>query len=95
MKLYVKNMACLSCKVVIKDALEELDILPVKVELGEIETKKDLEFYLAADKFYRYETLRTCGSESPGTLALVALRQNEYASARNALAAAILRLLPA
>ena len=42
MKLYVKNMACLSCKVVIKDALEELDIQPVKVELGEIETKEDL-----------------------------------------------------
>ncbi len=42
MKLYVKNMACLSCKVVIKDALQELDILPVKVEMGEIETKEDL-----------------------------------------------------
>ena len=35
-------MACESCKVVVKDALEELDISPVKVELGEIETKEDL-----------------------------------------------------
>lgn len=42
MKIYVKNMACESCKVVVKDALEELDISPVKVELGEIETKEDI-----------------------------------------------------
>jgi AraC-like DNA-binding protein len=35
-------MACESCKVVVKEALEELDISPVKVELGEIETKEDL-----------------------------------------------------
>ncbi len=42
MKIYVRNMACESCKVVVKDALKELDISPVKVELGEIETKEDL-----------------------------------------------------
>jgi AraC-like DNA-binding protein len=42
MKIYVKNMACESCKVVVREALEELDILAVKVELGEIETKKDV-----------------------------------------------------
>ena len=36
MKIYVKNMACESCKVVVKEALEELDIQPVKVELGVI-----------------------------------------------------------
>ncbi|HSF90038.1 MAG TPA: AraC family transcriptional regulator [Saprospiraceae bacterium] len=42
MKIYVKNMACESCKVVVKDALEELDISTVKIELGEIETKEDL-----------------------------------------------------
>ena len=35
-------MACESCKVVVKDALKDLDITPVKVELGEIETKEDL-----------------------------------------------------
>lgn len=35
-------MACESCKIVVKDALEELGIFPVKVELGEIETKNDL-----------------------------------------------------
>lgn len=42
MKIYVKNMACESCKFVVIRALEELDISPVKVELGEIETKEDV-----------------------------------------------------
>lgn len=42
MKIYVKNMACLSCKVVIQDALEELHIHPIKIELGEVETKEDM-----------------------------------------------------
>lgn len=42
MKLYVRNMACLSCKVVVQEALEEMEIQLVKVELGEIETKEDL-----------------------------------------------------
>jgi len=42
MKIYVKNMACESCKVVVKNALEELDITAVKVELGEIVTKEDV-----------------------------------------------------
>lgn len=42
MKIYVRNMACESCKVVVKEALEELDITPVKVDLGEIETKEDI-----------------------------------------------------
>lgn len=35
-------MACESCKVVVKDALEELDISHVKVELGEVETTKEI-----------------------------------------------------
>ncbi len=42
MKIYVKNMACESCKVFVEDALKELDILTVKIELGEIETKEDV-----------------------------------------------------
>lgn len=33
-------MACLSCKVFVKDALLEMDIHSTKVELGEIETKE-------------------------------------------------------
>ncbi|MBK8497117.1 MAG: AraC family transcriptional regulator [Ferruginibacter sp.] len=42
MKLYIKNMACLSCKVVVKEALADMEIQPIKVELGEIETKEEL-----------------------------------------------------
>jgi len=42
MKIYIKNMACESCKVVVKEALAELDIFPLKVDLGEIETKEDV-----------------------------------------------------
>ncbi|MDX2278659.1 MAG: cation transporter [Saprospiraceae bacterium] len=42
MKIYVKNMACESCKIVVREVLEELEILTVRVELGEIETKTDL-----------------------------------------------------
>jgi AraC-like DNA-binding protein len=42
MKIYVKNMACESCKVVVRGALKELDISAVKVELGEIEIKENL-----------------------------------------------------
>lgn len=42
MRIFVKNMACESCKLFVRDALDELGISPVKVELGEIETKKDV-----------------------------------------------------
>lgn len=42
MKIYIKNMACESCKVVVKEALEELDISILKVDLGEVETKEDV-----------------------------------------------------
>ena len=35
-------MACESCKIVVKEALEELDVSPIKVELGEIEIKEEL-----------------------------------------------------
>lgn len=42
MKIYIKNMACESCKVFVKKALEEMGISPIKVELGEIETKEDV-----------------------------------------------------
>lgn len=42
MKIYVKNMACESCKIFVQGALEELDITTVKVGLGEIETRHDV-----------------------------------------------------
>jgi AraC-like DNA-binding protein len=37
MKLFIRNMACSSCKVVVRESLEELGIHPKKVELGEVE----------------------------------------------------------
>ena len=42
MKLYIRNMACESCKVVVKDELKKLGVQPVKVELGEAEVKGKL-----------------------------------------------------
>lgn len=35
-------MACESCVIFLKDTLDELGIVPIKVELGEIETKEDV-----------------------------------------------------
>ncbi|MBK9256962.1 MAG: helix-turn-helix transcriptional regulator [Saprospiraceae bacterium] len=42
MIIYVKNMACESCKVFVKEALTDLDISAIKVELGEIVTREDI-----------------------------------------------------
>lgn len=42
MKIYVRNMACESCKILVKDTLDELGIPVIKVELGEIDTKGDV-----------------------------------------------------
>lgn len=35
-------MACVSCKVVVKEALKELNIVPLSVELGEVETQSNV-----------------------------------------------------
>lgn len=43
MKIYIKNMACESCKVVVQNALEELDLHPTKIELGEAVIKEDID----------------------------------------------------
>jgi copper chaperone CopZ len=37
MKLYIKNMVCGRCKMVVKSELEKLGLQPVSVELGEVE----------------------------------------------------------
>jgi AraC-like DNA-binding protein len=42
MKMYVKNMACESCKIFMKESLNDIGIAIVKVELGEIHTKEDV-----------------------------------------------------
>jgi YesN/AraC family two-component response regulator len=42
MKLYVKNMVCLRCKMVVKSELEKLGLHHTRIELGETEILEDL-----------------------------------------------------
>jgi YesN/AraC family two-component response regulator len=39
MKLYIRNMACESCKVLVKEELKKAGLQPLKVELGEADVK--------------------------------------------------------
>lgn len=43
MKLHIRNMACESCKVVVKEALEKVKLVPVRIELGEAEVKGEIK----------------------------------------------------
>jgi len=40
MKLYIKNMVCDRCKMVVKSELEKLGLHPVSVDLGEVEVQE-------------------------------------------------------
>ncbi|MEO6329082.1 MAG: AraC family transcriptional regulator, partial [Ginsengibacter sp.] len=42
MKLYIKNMVCSRCKMVVKDELIKFGVLPTVVELGEVEITEEL-----------------------------------------------------
>ena len=42
MKLYIKNMVCDRCKMVVKNEIENLGYSLVKVELGEIELNQEI-----------------------------------------------------
>ncbi|MDO6428984.1 AraC family transcriptional regulator [Flavitalea sp. BT771] len=42
MKLYIKNMVCIRCKMVVKDELAKLGLKYTSVELGEAELEKDI-----------------------------------------------------
>ncbi|MGZ9675949.1 helix-turn-helix domain-containing protein [Flavobacterium sp. GNP001] len=42
MKLYIKNMVCARCIMVVKSVFENMDINPISVELGEVELKNDI-----------------------------------------------------
>jgi AraC-like DNA-binding protein len=42
MKLYIKNMVCDRCKLVVRNELEKLGVHPLAVDLGEVELSKDL-----------------------------------------------------
>lgn len=41
MKLYIKNMVCSRCKMVVKSELETLGLYPISVELGEVEIQEN------------------------------------------------------
>lgn len=49
MKLYIKNMVCNRCKMVVKSELEKLGLHPLAVDLGEVEIAADLEGYQRQD----------------------------------------------
>jgi len=60
MNIYVKNMACESCKSFVRKSLEELNIFPTKVDLGEIVTKEDVS---DSDKLKLNSRLKKVGLE--------------------------------
>ncbi len=41
MKLYIKNMVCSRCKMVVRSELEKLRLTPITVELGEVELQEE------------------------------------------------------
>lgn len=49
MKLYIKNMVCSRCKMVVKSELEKLGLHPVAVDLGEVKISDELEGYQRQD----------------------------------------------
>ncbi|MFV5698345.1 helix-turn-helix domain-containing protein [Flavobacterium sp. ZT3R17] len=67
MKIYIKNMVCDRCKMVVKSELEKIEIFPISVELGEVEflgdfkdnQKQDLEIKLQSLGFELLEDKTT------------------------------------
>lgn len=49
MKLYIKNMVCSRCKMVVKSELEKLGLHPVSVDLGEVDIADELKGYKRED----------------------------------------------
>lgn len=43
MKLYIRNMVCSRCKLVVKEELEKFHLHPLQVDLGEIEIEENLK----------------------------------------------------
>ncbi len=43
MKLYIRNMVCSRCKMVVKSVFENIGINPIVVELGEVELENDID----------------------------------------------------
>lgn len=49
MKIYIKNMVCIRCKILVKQQLKKLSIPYTTVELGEVEITGDISCEQAAD----------------------------------------------
>ncbi|QQS28966.1 MAG: helix-turn-helix transcriptional regulator [Sphingobacteriales bacterium] len=49
MKLYIKNMVCTRCKMVVRSELEKLGLHPVSVDLGEVDINEELEGFQRQD----------------------------------------------
>ena len=60
MKLYIRNMACESCKIVVKEELKKIGVKPLKVELGIAETDQKLS---AAEQKEFNSAIRKAGLE--------------------------------
>ncbi|MEX2379447.1 MAG: AraC family transcriptional regulator [Vicingaceae bacterium] len=60
MKLYIKNMVCSRCKMVVKSELEKLGLQLLSVDLGEVETLSSIP---AAQKEEIRERLKSFGFE--------------------------------
>lgn len=58
MKLYIKNMVCSRCKMVVKSVFENMGINPIAVELGEVELKNDID---ESQKHELLKSLRAIG----------------------------------
>ena len=57
MKLYIKNMVCSRCKMVVKSELEKLGLHPVSVELGEVEIEEGNIANVKAAMLYNFHSL--------------------------------------
>jgi AraC-like DNA-binding protein len=60
MKIYIRNMACESCIMFVKDTLEDLNVQLTRVALGEVDTKEAV----SDSKLKKFEkTINTVGLE--------------------------------
>ena len=57
MKVYIKNMVCNRCKMVVKSEFEQLGLHPLTVELGEVELDRALSEYDKEQLVLRFEEL--------------------------------------
>src|SRR5690606_33362554 len=57
MKLYIKNMVCSRCKMVVKSELEKLNLSPLSVELGEVEIEQSSINHIKTELLHNLQSL--------------------------------------